>query len=71
MRITNINFVFHQRHPYEQERGGKRPKNGDTLKLNFSTILISIHTKHNMRITNITLVFDNNLLFFLFQLNYA
>jgi hypothetical protein len=32
-------------------------QNGDILELDFSKILISIPTKYDMRITNITLVF--------------
>ena len=39
-------------------------QNGDTLKVTFSTILISIPTKHDMRITNIILVSDQQKSYF-------
>ena len=52
-----MTIVFHQILPRERKKSGKWQKRRK-LKLFFSLILVSIPTKHDMRITNMTLIFD-------------
>ena len=50
IKMMNMTLVFHREHPHERKKEAESAQNGDTLKLNFSTILKSIPTKQEMRI---------------------